>query len=175
MSHWYSIQTQANYEKKVAEEIQNRINKRIPALANIEEIFYPEETVLEHKNGKSIEKRRRLLPNYLFVKANYVDGIWHALKDIRGFQGFVGTKENPAKVPERQIEHLRKSVEVAPVKPKVVFEKGSLVRVTNGAFNDYVGTVNSVDYERNRIKVSISVFGRETPVELSMLDVIHEA
>lgn len=171
---WLTIQTQANYERKVAEEIQNRINKGVNHLERIHEIFCPMVNIIEHKNGKPVETAKVMLPKYIFLNVDYVDGIWHALRDIRGFQGFIGAKDRPSPVPQKEIDSIKAKLEVTPVAPKVVYSENEKVRINEGPFKDFYGVVSSVDYEKNRIKVNVTIFGRETPVELTLNQIVKE-
>ncbi len=161
---WYTLQTSPNYEAKVTAAIEKKMLEGIA----IREIFAPIETIFELKNGKKVEKKKRLYTNYIFVEMDYTDSTWHALKGIRGVVGFIGPKGKPAIVPDKKIEEMKAQISSEAPKPKVMFEDGSKVRITSGSFNDFYGVIKSVDYSKNKAKVGINIFNRETEVEIEL-------
>lgn len=167
---WYTLQTRPNYEAKVTEEINKKISEGIP----VREIFAPIETIFELKNGQRVEKKKRLYTNYLFLEMDYSDATWHVLKGIRGVVGFIGAKGKPAIVSDKEIEVMKLKVSGEAPKPKVVFEVESRVRITNGSFADFYGIIRSVDYSKNKAKVAINIFNRETEVDLELSVLEHE-
>lgn len=162
---WYTLQTSPNYEAKVMSEIEKR--QRDKGL-QIREIFSPEELVVEFKDGKKKERKKRLYTNYIFLEMDYSDEIWHALKGIRGVVGFVGNRAHPMVVPEKDILDMKAQVSGEAPKPKVIYDPGSRVRITSGSFADFYGIVNSVDYDKNKAKVAINIFNRETEVDIEL-------
>lgn len=161
---WYTLQTRPNYEKKVTSEMERKIASGLA----IEEIFAPIETVFELVNGVKKERQKRLYTNYIFLNMEYSDQIWHELKSIRGVVGFIGQKGRPAIVPEKEIEAMKIQVSGEAPKPKVMFEVGSRVRITSGSFVDFYGVVRSVDYAKSKAKVVITIFNRDTEVEIEL-------
>lgn len=162
---WYTLQTSPNYENKVIQEIEKRMKeKNLP----IHEIFSPEKTIIDYKNGKKIEKKKKLYSNYIFLNLDYSEAIWHAFKGIKGFTGFVGNKSQPMVVPDKDIEIMKNQISDETPKHKVEFPADCKVRITKGSFAEFYGTVKSVDYEKNKAKVLLVVFNRETEVDLEI-------
>lgn len=163
---WYTLQTNPNYESKVIEKIgivKNEMN-----LDQIREIFSPEETIVEYKDGKKKERKKKLYSNYLFIEMDYSDKVWHSLKKIKGVVGFVGNRTNPVEVPLREIKTMKDRISVDSPKPKIIYEVESKVRIKDGSFADFQGIVRSVDYEKNKAKVAVNIFNRETIVDLDL-------
>ena len=165
---WYTLQTNPNYEAKVIEGIEAR--KAEKNLEQIREIFAPEELLVEYKDGKKKERKKRLYTNYIFIEMDYSDEVWHALKGIRGVVGFVGlgNRSHPTVLPDREIATMKAQVGGDTPKPKVMFAPESKVRINSGSFADFFGVVQSVDYEKNKAKVMINIFNRETMVDLEL-------
>lgn len=161
---WYTLQTTPNYEAKVTLALEELTSKGHP----IREIFAPIETVFELKNGVKKEKKKRVYTNYIFVEMDYSDIIWHALKGIRGVVGFIGNKGKPTIVSDKEIDSMKASVSNEAPKPKIIFDIDTKVRIKEGSFADFFGTVKSVDYTKNKAKVSINIFNRETEVDLDL-------
>ncbi len=162
---WYTLQTSPNYEAKVMEEMNKKIqNFSLP----IREIFSPEETIIDFKDGKKRERKKRIYTNYLFIEMDYSDVVWHHVKSIRGVAGFIGNKGNPAVVPESDIAKMKAIISVDVAKPKVSFEAGQIVKITQGAFADFQATVKNVDYDKNKAKLLVVVFNRETEIEVEV-------
>lgn len=169
---WYSLQTKPNYEAKVIEHIMNRKSER--NLAEIREIFAPEDILIEYKDGVKKERKRKLYPNYIFIEMDYSDKIWHALKDLgakNGIVGFLGSSNGgkPKEVPQKDIDIMKAQVSTVDApKHKVSFEVNAKVRITTGSFADFYGVVQSVDYEKSKAKVAINVFQRDTIVDMDL-------
>ena len=161
---WYTLQTNPNYEAKVTEAIEAKMASGLP----IREIFAPIEIIFENKNGVKKERKKRLYTNYIFVEMDYSDSIWHALKGIRGVVGFIGNKGNPAIVSQKEIDEMKLKVSGEAPKPKIVFDIESRVRITSGSFAEFYGIIRGVDYTKNKAKVAINIFNRETEVELEL-------
>lgn len=161
---WYTLQTNPNYEAKVTEAMEKKIAQGLP----IREIFAPIEIIFELKDGVKKEKKKRLYTNYIFVEMDYSDDIWHSLKGIRGVVGFIGAKGKPAVVSEKEIEVMKLKVSGEAPKPKVVFDVEARVRITSGSFADFYGIIRTVDYSKNKAKVAINIFNRETEVDLDL-------
>lgn len=161
---WYTLQTSPNYEKKVTSEIEKKIANGLP----ITEIFAPIETIFEIVNGVKKERQKRLYTNYIFLDMEYSDQIWHALKGIRGVVGFIGQKGRPAVVPQKEIDAMKAQISGEAPKPKIVFDVESRVRITSGSFADFYGIIRNVDYSKNKAKVAINIFNRETEVDIDL-------
>lgn len=161
---WYVVHTYSGYENKVASNLEKTVeNRQMQDL--IKEIRVPTETVIEIKDdGKRKEVERKIFPGYVIVKMIVTDESWYAVRNIRGCTGFVGTTTDPIPLTNEEVERL--GVEVKSF--EVSFEVGDSVQITDGPFNGFVGTVESMDVENNRITVIVSMFGRETPVELEL-------
>lgn len=156
---WYIIQTKPNYEAKVIEGMERKRAEK--NLKDIYEIFAPEETIIDFKDGKRKEKKKRLYTNYVFVNMDYSDQLFHELKDIRGMVGLIG------KMPESEVERMKKTISEAP-KNRINLEINSTVTITEGSFADFSGVVQAVDYEKNKVTVMLQIFGRETNLTLDI-------
>lgn len=161
---WYTLQTTPNYEGKVTLALEDLQNKG----HSIREIFAPIETIFELKNGVKKEKKKRVYTNYIFVELDYNDNIWHALKGVRGVVGFVGNKGKPTPLSEKEIDKMKSAINGDVAKPKIIFDIDTKVRIKEGSFADFFGKVKSVDYTKNKAKVSINIFNRETEVDIEL-------
>ena len=133
------------------------------------EILVPTEEVVEMKGGQKRRSDRKFFPGYVLVEMEMNDETWHLVKDVPKVMGFIGgTKDHPAPITEKEAMSIMNAVQegVEKPKPKVLYQPGEVVRVTDGPFNDFNGVVEEVDYDRNRLKVAVLIFGRSTPVEL---------
>lgn len=165
---WYVVHAYSNFEAKVKASIEEHVR-----LAGMEdkfgEILIPTEEVVEIKGGAKRRSERKFFPGYVLVEMEMTDETWHLIKDVPKVMGFIGgTKDRPAPISEKEamaiIGAIKEGVEKP--KPKVLYQPGEVVRVTEGPFNDFNGVVEEVDYDRNRLKVAVLIFGRSTPVEL---------
>ena len=161
---WYVIHTYSGYENKVASTLQTTVENR--GLQDmIPDVKVPTEIVTEIKDdGSSKEVERKLFPGYVFVKMVYTDETWYVVRNIRGCTGFVGPSSNP--VPLTESEVYKMGVESRVV--EVSYDVGDQVRIIDGPLEDFVGIVDELDTDKNYVKVTISMFGRETPVELEL-------
>lgn len=169
---WYVIQTYSGFENKVRESLLQRVKEN-----NMEAIFgevlIPTETVQEARaNGKQRVRQKTSFPGYMFVEMEMSESAWHLVKNTPKVTGFVGNQK-PQEVKPPQIDDLRKSIVEGAVKPKprVSFEAGDEIRVIDGAFANFMGTVEEVMPEKQKLKVKVSIFGRATPVELDFAHV----
>lgn len=163
---WYVLQVQSLYENKVIEAIAKRQSEG--RLETITRVFSPEIITTEYKDGKKIERKKRLLSNYIYLQMDYTDEAWHILKAIRGVQKFLGNGSKPTILADSEIERLEKEINSDTPKPKVIYDINTDVRIINGPFSDFVGVIKSVDYEKNKAEVEVQVFGRETKVEMEL-------
>ena len=165
---WYVVHAYSNFEAKVKASIREHV-----ALAGMQdkfgEIMIPTEEVVEIKGGTKRRSERKFFPGYVLVEMEMDDETWHLIKDVPKVMGFIGgTKDRPAPISDKEAMAIIGAVKegVEKPKPKVLYQPGEVVRVTEGPFNDFNGVVEEVDYDRNRLKVAVLIFGRSTPVEL---------
>lgn len=170
---WYVVHAYSGYEKKVAAALRERV-----ALYAMEdrfgEILVPTEEVVEIKGGQKRKSERKFFPGYVLVQMELDDETWHLVKETPRVMGFIGGKaDKPAPITDREAETILQRVHDSEDKPrpKTVFEAGEVVRVVDGPFNDFNGVVEEVNYEKSRLRVSVSIFGRSTPVELEFTQV----
>ncbi len=163
---WYVVHTRTGEENSVVLRLQERIRTfKMDDLFG--EMVVPTEEVVEMRSGQKRKTERKFFPGYVWVKMAMTAESWHCVKEVRGVIGFIGGK-NPAPIPASQATSILKRVQegVDKPRPKVLFEPGEVVRVTDGPFADFNGVVEDVNYEKNRLRVSVLIFGRSTPVEL---------
>jgi transcriptional antiterminator NusG len=171
--HWYVVHAFSGHEAKVTRAMQERIER-----AGMQDLFgdilVPTEEVVEMRGGQERRSERKFFPGYVLVQMELTDETWHLVKDVPQVMGFIGgTADHPAPITDREAEAILQRVQegVDKPQPKVLFEPGEVVRVVDGPFNDFTGVVEEVDYEKSRLKVSVSIFGRSTPVELEFTQV----
>jgi transcriptional antiterminator NusG len=165
---WYVVHVYSGFEKKIAEQIKEQAAQK--GLADqIDEILVPSEKVTQVRRGQKVDTDQKLFPGYVLVRMNLTDDAWHLVKDTPKVTGFLGARNRPAPIPEAEAQRMLKQVQEGvdkPRRPQVTFEVGEQVRVADGPFTSFNGVVEEVDEERGRVKVSVSIFGRSTPVEL---------
>ena len=170
---WYIVHAYSGMEKAVERNITERIN-RAGMQNKFGRILVPTEEVVEMRNGKRKTTERRLFPGYVFVEMVMEDDTWHLVKHTSKVTGFVGgAKNRPAPISEAEIQKIVDQVQEGNYKPrhKIEFMVGELVRVKEGPFTDFNGSVEEVNYEKSRLRVSVAIFGRSTPVELEFSQV----
>jgi len=173
---WYVIHTYSGYEAKVRDALLQRI-KQFSMESRFGEILIPSETVTEARpGGKSRTRQKLSLPGYIFVEMEMSEHCWHLVKETPKVTGFIGN-QTPQEVPTPQIENLRKGIVegMAKPKPRLTFEIGEEVRVLDGAFANFTGTVDDVKVDKQKLKVKVSIFGRPTSVELDFAAVEKRA
>ena len=165
---WYVVHAYSGYEKKVAIALQDRV--QLHGLQDrFGEILVPTEEVVEMRGGAKRTSERMFFPGYVLVEMELNDDTWHLVKETPRVMGFIGGKaDQPAPLSDREAAAILDRVAAGSEKatPKTVFEPGEIVRVTDGPFNDFNGVVEEVNYEKNRLRVAVTIFGRSTPVEL---------
>jgi len=164
---WYVVHVYSGFEKKIAQQIQEQAQQK--GLADqIDQVLVPSEEVVELRRGQKVNAERKFFPGYVLVKMELSDEAWHLVKDTPKVTGFLGSKTRPSPISEAEAERIMKQTTegVERPRPAILFEIGEQVRVADGPFTSFNGTVEEVDEEKGRVKVSFSIFGRSTPVEL---------
>lgn len=166
-ARWYIVQTHTAFEKKVAQTIKDQI-KAHGMEDMFEEVLVPTEEIIEVRRGQKVSTERKFFPGYVLVKMELTDDTYHLIRNIPKVSGFLGAGKRPTPISDKEAEQILQQVRegVEHPRPSVTFEVGEEVRVTDGPFESFSGMVEEVDHERNRLKVSVSIFGRATPVEL---------
>jgi transcriptional antiterminator NusG len=166
-AHWYIVHAYSNFENKVAQSIKDQAAQR--GLSDkFEEILVPMEKVVEVRRGKKVDAERKFFPGYVLVKCDLTDDVFHLIKNVPKVTGFLGADKKPHPISEREALQIKGQVQegVERPKPSVHFDIGEQVRVSDGPFATFNGTVEEIDEMRARLKVAVSIFGRPTPVEL---------
>jgi transcription termination/antitermination protein NusG len=169
---WYVIHAYSGFEKKVAQSIKEQAE--IKGLADhISEVLVPTEDVVQMRRGAKVSTESKLFPGYVLIKMDLNDDTWHLVQNTPKVTNFLGAHGKPLPISDREAENILKQVREGVERPKssIVFEVGEQVRVSDGPFESFNGVVEEVDSERNRLKVSVSIFGRPTPVELEFSQV----
>lgn len=167
MKSWYVVHTQTGSEEKVKTVLENKINSEgLNEL--ITKVIIPTEQVSEVRSGKKKISQRKFFPGYILVEMDLNEKTYLFVKNAPGVTGFIGLGKKPMPLPQSEVDNILKKTEETQVKPspKIVFEKGEQVRVTEGPFLNFNGTIEEIHPEKGKIKVSVSIFGRSTPVEL---------
>lgn len=170
--NWYVVQVYSNYEDKVQQALRENI-ERAGLQDKFGEIMVPREEVVELKAGQKVTSQRKFFPGYILVEMEMNDETWHVVKDTQQVSGFLGSSGKPRPMPQSEVDRLCRQIEegVERPKPKVLFEVGEAVRVIDGPFASFNGVVEEVDEDKGKLKVSVSIFGRPTPVELEYVQV----
>ena len=169
MKSWYIIQTFSGFEHKVAETLKDTVKKKEKLLEDkIEDILVPTHEITEVKRGKRVQRKKKYFPSYVLVKMEMNKELYHMIKNINKVTGFLGTTGIPAPVPEKEINKIMGRIKEGTLAPKtqVTFDIGEQVKVCEGPFASFSGLVEEVDEEKSRLKVSVSIFGRPTPIDL---------
>ena len=170
---WYVVHAYSGYEKKVAANLRERIE-----LAGMQEVFgeilVPTEEVVEMRGGQKRKSERKFFPGYVLVQMELTDDSWHLVKETPRVMGFIGGKaDKPAPITDREADAILARVQAAEEapRPKTIFEPGEMVRIVDGPFNDFNAAVEEVNYDKSKLKVAVTIFGRSTPVELDFTQV----
>jgi transcriptional antiterminator NusG len=165
--NWYVVHVYSGFEKKIAQQIKEQAAQKGLG-EQFEEVLVPSENVMEVKRGRKINTEHKFFPGYVLVKMDLTDDAWHLVKDTPKVTGFLGNKNKPTPISEAEADRILKQNQegVDRPRPAVLYEIGEQVRVADGPFTSFNGTVEEVDEEKGRVKVSVSIFGRSTPVEL---------
>ena len=167
MKNWYIVQSHSSFENKVAQEIKEEATKANLA-DRIEEIIVPTHDITEVKRGKRVQRKKKYFPGYVLLKSEMDNTIYHMIKSLKKVSGFLGTKGTPIPVSEKEIEKILGQIKDGVVQPKsgIEYNVGEKVQVIDGPFASFSGLVEDIDEDKLRLKVSVSIFGRPTPVDL---------
>jgi transcriptional antiterminator NusG len=165
--HWYVIHTQTGYEDRIKKALDSKVKAGL-AKDTIAQVLVPIEQVSEIKAGKKRISQRKFFPGYILVEMELTDESWYLIKSITGVTGFVGAGSKPLPLNEDEVDMILKQAKDAKEKPtpKIIFDKGENVRVNDGPFTNFNGTIEEVNLTKGKVKVMISIFGRATSVEL---------
>ena len=167
---WYAIHTYSGYEEKVADSIRQRI-ETVDMADKILDVLVPKEKQIQIKNGKRKVVNEKIFQGYVLVEMKLTDETWYIVRNTPGVTGFVGADTTPTPVSEHEIRKIKKRMGVEDPKHQINFKEGEVVNVTDGPFKGFDGTIAEIDAEKGKIKVMVSMFGRDTPVELDALQV----
>ncbi len=170
---WFVVHAYSNFEHKVKSSLEERI-KRFGLEDKFGEILVPTEEVVEMREGNRRKSERKFFPGYVLVQMEMSDETWHLVKEVPKVLGFIGgSSDKPAPISQKEADYILNRVQegVDKPRPKVLFEPGEVVRVTDGPFNDFNGVVEQVNYEKSKVRVAVQILGRSTPVELDFSQV----
>jgi transcriptional antiterminator NusG len=167
---WYVVHTYSGYEERVKKNLEQRI-KTMDSGDEVFQVIVPTEDEIEVKNGQRRTVVKKILPGYVLVQMKMSDQSWNVVRNTPGVTGFVGTGNKPTPLREDEVIQILKQMEAEAPRVKIGFRKGQSIRVTDGPFIDFVGVVDDISSEKGKVKVLLSLFGRETPVELDFLQV----
>jgi len=170
---WYVVHAYSGFENQVKKSLEDRV-KRFGLEEKFGQILVPTEEVVEMRDGQKRKSDRKFFPGYVLVQMEMDEETWHLVREVPKVLGFIGgTPDRPAPITEREANAILQRVEegAEKPKPKVLFEPGEMVRVTDGPFNDFTGVVENVNYDKNRLQVAVQILGRSTPVELDFAQV----
>ena len=167
MKSWYIVQSHSSFENKVAQNIKDEAEKA-KISEKFEEIVVPTQDVTEVKRGKRVQRKKKYFPGYILIKSEMDNNIYHMIKGIKKVSGFLGTKGMPSPVSDKEIEKILGQIKDGVAQPKsgIEYTVGEKVQVIDGPFASFSGLVEDIDEEKSRLKVSVSIFGRPTPVDL---------
>ena len=169
---WYVLHVYSGFEAKVSDAIMEKARQK-GVESDIEQILVPKEDVVEMRRGKKVTAERKFFPGYVLIKMNMNDNLWHLVKDTPKVTDFLGANNKPAPVSEKEAQALLRQIQegVDRPKPSITFDIGEELKVVDGPFASFNGFVEEIDEDKQRLKVSVSIFGRATPVELEYTQV----
>ncbi len=170
---WYVVQAYSGFEHQVKKSLEEHV-KRGGLEDRFGQILVPTEEVVEMRDGQKRKSERKFFPGYVLVEMDMDEAAWHLVKNVPKVLGFIGgTSDKPAPISEKEAQTIMQRIEegVDKPRPKVLYEPGEVVRVTDGPFNDFNGVVEEVNYEKSRLRVAVLIFGRSTPVDLEFSQV----
>lgn len=168
--HWYAVHTYAGHENKVKTTIERRAES-MNLKDKVFRILIPTEQELRTRAGKKREIQRKIFPGYILIEMVLDDSTWYLVKSTTGVTGFVSSGNKPVPLQEKEIANILAAVEGPRQKPKVLWEINQVIRITTGPFADFTGTIQEVNVQKEKVKVLISIFGRDTPVELDFTQI----
>jgi len=168
--HWYAIHTYSGYEEKVAESIQQRVES-VDMADKIFGVLVPKEKQIEIKNGKRKIVEKKIFQGYVLVEMKMTEDAWYIIRNTPGVTGFVGTGTDPTPVSDPEIAKIKKRMGVEDPKHFINYNIGEVVNITDGPFKGFDGAISEIDTQKGKIRVMVSMFGRDTPVELDALQV----
>jgi transcriptional antiterminator NusG len=167
---WYVIHTYSGYENKVKQNLEHRIDS-MEMHDQIFRVIVPTEEEIEIKNGQRRTVHKKVFPGYVLVQMNMTESSWYVVRNTPGVTSFVGHGNRPTPLEDAEVKHILKQMEEEAPKVRVSYQIGQAVKITDGPFTDFEGIVDGIDQERGRVRVLVSFFGREAPVELDFLQV----
>jgi len=173
---WYVVHAYSGFEQQVKRSLEERIRRfgMEDSFGEILVLLVPTEEVVEMRGGQQRKSERKFFPGYVLVQMEMSDETWHLVKEVPRVMGFIGGKaDRPAPISDKEADAILQRMQegIEKPRPKVLFEPGEVVRVVDGPFNDFNGVVEDVDYDKSRLKVSVLIFGRSTPVDLEFSQV----
>lgn len=167
---WYAIHTYSGYEEKVADSIRQKINA-VDMADKIFDVMVPKEKQIEIKNGKRKVVEKKIFQGYVLVEMKLTDETWYIIRNTPGVTGFVGTGTEPTPVSESEIAKIKRRIGVEDPKHHIDFKIGEVISIVDGPFKSFDGSISEIDTQKGKVKVMVSMFGRDTPVELDALQV----
>lgn len=169
-AYWYVVHTYSGHEAKVAATLKQRIESQ-KLQDKIFDILVPTQEKIEIKEGKKTNIKEKIFPGYILIRMILDDNTWLAVRTTPGITSFVGNANKPTPLPEEEVAGIKKFMAMEAPKFKTTFSPGEAVKITDGPFSEFLGSISEIDEERGKLKVMVSIFGRETPVELDFLQV----
>lgn len=169
-ANWYVVHTTSGHEVRIAETLRQRV-ETMSLSENVFELLVPTQDRVIIRSGKKATIKEKIFPGYMLVKMIMDDPTWLAVRTTPGITGFVGAGKQPTPLSELEVQNIQKFVSTPAKRFKTRFSKGEAVKITDGPFSDFLGTINDIDEEKGKVKVLVSIFGRETPVELDLLQI----
>ncbi|HLE48425.1 MAG TPA: transcription termination/antitermination protein NusG [Patescibacteria group bacterium] len=170
LAKWYVVHTSSGHEARVAETLRQRV-ETMSLEKNIFELMIPTQDRVIIRGGKKANVKEKIFPGYMLVKMVLDDPTWLAVRTTPGVTGFVGSGNAPTALSEKEVDNIQKFVSTPAKRFKTRFSQGEAVKITDGPFSDFLGSISEIDEEKGKVKVLVSIFGRETPVELDLLQI----
>ncbi|MFC1649872.1 transcription termination/antitermination protein NusG [Patescibacteria group bacterium] len=167
---WYVVHTASGHEARVAETLRQRV-ETMGLIESILEILVPTQDKVIIRSGKKLTVKEKIFPGYMLVKMILDDNAWLAVRTTPGITGFVGVGNKPTPLSMKEVSNIQKFVSTPAKRFKTKFSTGEAVKITDGPFSDFLGTIQEIDQQKGKVKVLVSMFGRETPVELDLLQI----